>query len=74
MQWFTQGEEKCNNSDLTLAPHDSSDSGSTTSTDFDEIGEDPWDDSEFVTYRCNSVKVIHIPSEPVRTLMIMKTS
>jgi hypothetical protein len=67
MQLFTQGEEECDDDDMpTIVPHDPSDSGSTTSMDFDEFGEDPWDDSEFLTYRCNSVKVSHIPSEPVR--------
>jgi hypothetical protein len=67
MQLFNQGEEECDNSDaLAIVPHDSLDSGSTTSTDFDEFGEDPWDDSEFAIYRCNSVKACHIPSEPVK--------
>jgi hypothetical protein len=73
MQLFTQGEEECDDcpteddSDIpALAPHASSNSGSTTSLNFDEFGEDPWDDSEFATYRCNSIKVGHIPSEPVR--------
>ena len=73
MLLFNQGEEECDNcptedaSDiLALAPCDSSDSDSTTRLEFDEFGEDPWDDSEFATYRCNSAKVSHIPSEPVR--------
>jgi hypothetical protein len=33
--------------------------------EYDEIGEDPWEDLEFMTYRCNSIKVSHIPSEPM---------
>ena len=67
MQLFTQGEEEIDDDDMsTIVPHDPCDSGSTTSMDFDEFGEDPWDDSEFATYRCNSVRVSHIPSEPVR--------
>jgi hypothetical protein len=67
MQLFTQGKEECDDSGTpTLALHDSSNSGSITSTNFDEFGEDPWDDSEFATYRCNSIKVSHIPFEPMR--------
>jgi hypothetical protein len=67
MQLINQGEEECDNSDaLTIVPHDSSDSGSTTSTDFDEFGDDPWDDLEFATYRCNSGKICRIPSKPMK--------
>jgi hypothetical protein len=67
MQLFNQGEEECDSSDaVTIVPHDSSDSGLTTSTDFDEFGEDPWDDSEFATYQCNSIKICRIPSRPVK--------
>jgi hypothetical protein len=67
MQLFTQGEEECNDSEiLALAPRDPSDSGLIKSLHFDEFGEDPWDDSEFATYRCNSIEVSRIPSEPVR--------
>ena len=59
MQLFTQGEVECDDSGiLTLAPNDSSNSGSTTSTNFDEFGEDLWDDSEFITYCCNSIKSV----------------
>jgi hypothetical protein len=67
MQLFTQGEEEHIDDDTSaIVPQDPPDSGSTASVDFDEFGEDPWDDSEFATCRCNSVKVSHIPSEPVR--------
>jgi hypothetical protein len=56
MQLFTQGEEEIDDDDVsTIVPRDSSDSGSTTSLDFDEFGEDPWDDLEFAVHRCNSV-------------------
>jgi hypothetical protein len=34
-------------------------------SEYDEFGEDPWDKSEFTTYRCTIVKVGHIPSEPI---------
>ena len=45
MQLFTQGEEEHNDDDVsTIVPQDPPDSGSTTSMDFDEFGEDPWDD------------------------------
>jgi hypothetical protein len=73
MQLFNQGEEECddcsaeNDSDTpALAPRDFSDSDSSTGSEFDKFGEDSWDDSELATYRCNSVKVSHIPSEPMR--------
>jgi hypothetical protein len=57
-------------SDATsLAPHHLSNSVSSSESEYDEseygkFEEDPWDDSKFLTYQCNSVKVSHIPSEP----------
>jgi hypothetical protein len=54
MQLFNQGEEECDDcptedeSDIpALAPHDFSGSDSSTGSEFDKFGEDPWDDLEF---------------------------
>ena len=67
MKLFAQDEEEIDDDDMsTVIPCESSDSSSTASVDFDEFGEDPWDDSEFAIYRCNSVRISHIPSEPVQ--------
>jgi hypothetical protein len=53
-------------SDLpALAPHYFSDSDSSTGLEYDKFGEDRWDDLEFTTYRCDIIKVSHIPSEPI---------
>jgi hypothetical protein len=49
----------------SLAPHYLSKSVSSSESEYDEFGEDSWDDSEFTTYRCNSAKISHIPSEPI---------
>jgi hypothetical protein len=53
----------------SLAPHHLSNSVLSSESEYheseyDNFGEDPWDESEFMTYQCNSVKVNHIPSEP----------
>jgi hypothetical protein len=53
----------------SLPPHCLSNSVSSSESEcdeseYDEFGEEPWDESEFTTYRCNSVKVGHIPSQP----------
>jgi hypothetical protein len=37
---------------------------SSSESEYNEFDEDPWDTSEFTTYRCNSAKVSHIPPEP----------
>jgi hypothetical protein len=44
-----------------FAPHDFSDSDSSTGLEYDKFGEDPRDDLESRTYCCNSIKVSHIP-------------
>jgi hypothetical protein len=49
----------------SLTPHCLSKSVSSSESEYNKFGEDPWDDSEFTTYRCNSIKISHIPSEPV---------
>jgi hypothetical protein len=57
MQLFQQGKEECDDCSSedesnipALASHDFSDSDLSTGLEYDEFGEDPWDDLEFTTY------------------------
>jgi hypothetical protein len=49
----------------SLTPHFLSKSVSSSESEYDEFGEDPWNNLEFTTYQCNSIKISHIPSEPI---------
>jgi hypothetical protein len=49
----------------SLVPHHLSKSVSSSEPEHDKFGEDPWDDLEFMTHQCNSIKISHILSEPI---------